>query len=481
MSDVQNKLILPNLGCLINGEWLTNGGTFKVIDKFNFEVLAEVTRADHEMVSKAVAVAKQAVKKGSVPPADRASVLRRAAVLLAERRAQFVTTMVAEAGFTMADASSELDRSIVTLNLSAEEATRIVGNVVPFQASPGAHRRFGYTQRFPVGIVCAITPFNSPLNTVLHKIAPAYAGGNAVILKPSALTPLTSALLGQLFLDAGVEPAFLAIIQGDGDSTGQALLEEQDVNFYTFTGSTRVGRIIQQAAGLRRTQMELGSIASTIVCEDADIGAAIPKIANAGLRKAGQVCTSVQRVFVHRSIMDEVVTRLVDFQKTLTPGNPRDEATRVGPMISEQAAMRVESWVAEAQAAGAIVHCGGKRVGAVMEPTILTNVPQEAKAWCQEVFGPIISLKAFDDFEAAVEEANDTPYGLSVGVFTKNIDRAMIATQRLQFGTVQINETSSSRSDVMPFGGVKDSGFGKEGPAYSIIEMTEERLVIFNP
>ncbi|OZI52304.1 aldehyde dehydrogenase family protein [Bordetella genomosp. 4] len=472
---------LPPTGQLINGQWLDGGPRFTVEDKFSGRPIAEVSSATREQVTEAVRVTRAAVDGGPPPPHDRAQVLRRAARLIESYRQRLVDVMVAEAGFTIVDANGEIDRAIVTLSLSADEALRLVGEVIPFGASPGAHRRMGFTQRFPIGVVCAITPFNAPLNTVLHKVGPAYAAGNSVVLKPSAFTPLTSALLAQLLLEAGMPPAFLAVVQGEGDTVGTWLLEEQDIAFYTFTGSTRVGRIIQQAAGLRRTQMELGSIASTIVCSDADLERAIPKIANAGLRKAGQVCTSVQRLYVQRDIAEEVGQRLAAFAATLKAGDPRDPDTKVGPLISEQSAIRAESWLREAEQGGAKLLCGGQRERSVITPAIVTHAPDGGRVWCQEAFAPLLALRPFDDFEEAIRDANSTPFGLSAGVFTQDIDRALRAASTLRFGTVQINETSSARSDVMPFGGVKDSGFGKEGPAHAIREMTEERLVVFNP
>ncbi|ARP97039.1 aldehyde dehydrogenase family protein [Bordetella genomosp. 13] len=472
---------LPSTGNLINGAWLHDGPQFPVVDKFTGRRVAQVSQATREQVSEAVRVAQRAVDAGAPPPHERGQILHRAAQLLETHRQRLVDVMVAEAGFTLADAAGEIDRARITLALSAEEGVRLTGEMVPFAASPGAHGRLGFTLRFPIGVVCAITPFNSPLNTVLHKVAPAFAGGNAVVLKPSALTPLTSALLAEILLEAGMPPAFLAVVQGDGDTVGNWLLEEQAIAFYTFTGSTRVGRIIQKAAGLRRTQMELGSIASTIVCADADLDRAVPRIANAGLRKAGQVCTSVQRLYVESSLVDTLTERLVDYARTLKAGDPRDPATRVGPLISEEAAIRAEQWLQEAVAGGARLLCGGQRERAVISPAVLTDVPDDGRVWCQEAFAPLIAIRPFDDFDAMLASANDTPFGLSAGIFTQNVDRAMKAARTLRFGTVQINESSSARSDVMPFGGVKDSGFGKEGPAYSIREMTEERLVIFNP
>lgn len=481
MSNSSFPRCLPPTGLLIDGVWLQRDDTFEVVDKFSGQAIAQVSAASRQDVAEAVRIAHAAFLQGPPPPYDRAQVLRKAALGLEARRQQFIETMVSEAGFTLVDAGGELDRAKVTLDICADEATRLVGDMVPFAASPGAHKRMGFTQRFPIGPVCAITPFNAPLNTVLHKVGPAYAAGNPVVLKPSALTPLTSALIGEVFLEAGIPPAYLSILQGDGDTVGTWLLEEQDIAFYTFTGSTRVGRIIQQAAGLRRTQMELGSIASTIVCADADLDMAIPKIANAGLRKAGQVCTSVQRLYVERSIVNEVSERLVAFAATLTAGDPKDPANKVGPLISEKAAIRAEQWIEQAVAGGAKVLCGGERQRSVITPLVMTDVPDNANAWCQEAFAPLLVIRPFDDFDSAMASANDTPFGLSAGIFTRDIARALKAASTLRFGTVQINETSSARSDVMPFGGVKDSGFGKEGPHYAMREMTEERLVIFNP
>ncbi|MFT4117671.1 aldehyde dehydrogenase family protein [Bradyrhizobium sp.] len=465
---------------LIDGEWLESESKFPVLDKFSGREFARVHSATREQVAHAVKVAKRAADAGCPAPYERARALYEASRLIHAHKEQFVDLMVAEAGFTIADAGGEVDRAKVTLELSAEVAKNIVGSVVPFGASPGAERRIGFTVRDPVGVVCAITPFNSPLNTVLHKIGPSFAAGNATVLKPSSETPLTAGLLGKLLLQAGMPKDFLSVIQGPG-TVGEWLLAEQDIGFYTFTGSTRVGRYIQDHAGLRRTQMELGSIASTILCADGDLSNAIPKTANAGLRKAGQVCTSVQRLYVQDSIYDETLERLVKEARALKSGDPRDPATRVGPLISERAAQRGEQWIKDAVDAGARLVCGGKRDGRVLEPTILADVPEACSAWCQEAFAPLLVLRRFSRFEEALESANDTPYGLSVGVFTRDITTALTAVRKFRFGTVQINETSSARADVMPFGGVKESGFGKEGPAYAALEMTVERLIVLNP
>ncbi len=466
---------------LINGVWLGSPDTFDVLNKFTGQPICSVAAATREHVQQAVGTLSAAAAEGPPPPAERADVLRGAANLLQQRRSLFIETLIAETGFTMVDAASEVERAMITLNLCADDATRLTGDIVPFAASPGAHNRIGYTQRFPIGIVCAITPFNSPLNTVIHKVGPAYAAGNAVLLKPSSLTPLTAALLGQLLLDAGMPPGFLAIVQGTGGKVGKWLMDENDIGFYTFTGSTGVGREIQQHAGLRRTQMELGSIASTIVCATANQEKAAERVANAAFRKAGQVCTSVQRLYVHQSIVQSFRERLIAVASGLKAGDPNDPETRVGPLISEKAAIRAEEWIKQAVGEGASLHCGGQRSGSVVTPAILSDVPDTAKVWTQEAFAPVLVIRPFSTLEEAVNGANSTPYGLSAGIFSADIHECMYAARKLRFGTVQINESSSARSDVMPFGGVKDSGFGKEGPWHAMREMTEERLVVINP
>jgi succinate-semialdehyde dehydrogenase/glutarate-semialdehyde dehydrogenase len=332
----------------------------------------------------------------------------------------------------------------------------------------------------PVGVVCAITPFNSPLNTVAHKVGPALAAGNSVVLKPATQTPLTAAILCEVLMEAGVPPGFLNLVQGEGPEVGEWLLQEQQVAFYTFTGSTRVGAIIQRAIGLRRSQLELGSISATIVCEDADLSRAVPRCVNASFRKAGQVCTSVQRLYVQRSILDGFVASLVDATTKARVGDPMDPATLVGPMISEREAERAASWVSEAVEQGARLMCGGKREGALFFPTILVDVTASMRVMCNEVFAPVISILPYDSLDAVFAEINSTPYGLAAGIFTTNVNTAMQAARQLQVGTIHVNETSSSRVDVMPYGGVKESGFGREGPKYAIQEMTEERLVTWS-
>lgn len=462
---------------LIGGEWVAGEGSFPVIDKFTGEVLAEVASASAVQVTEAVASAKRSFETQPLEPYGRYEILHRAAGLIEQRRDELVRTIVAETGFTISDAGSEVSRCVQTMLLSAEEAKRITGEMVPIEAAPGQAHRMAYTIRVPLGVVCAITPFNSPLNTVTHKVAPALAAGNTVVLKPANYTPFTASILCEVLLEAGLPRGHLNLLQGDGRDVGRWLLENEEISFYTFTGSTAVGKIIQRTVGLRRTSLELGSIASTIVCEDADLEWAVPRCVSASFRKAGQVCTSVQRLYVHEEVLDEFTNHLVQRTARAKVGNPLDPDTLVGPMIDVREAERAEAWLHEAVAQGARVVHGGRREGSLLEPTVLLDARPEMRVMCEEIFAPVISIVPYRFFDDAVARVNDTPYGLAAGVFTSNLNRAIQATRKLHVGGVHINETSSSRADLMPYGGTKESGFGREGPKYSIREMTEERLV----
>lgn len=464
---------------LADGQWSEGRGTpLTVMDKFRLQPGAEVSTPDKAQAEQAVAAAHAAFRRGAPGPFDRGAILERAAQLIEPRTDDFVRTMQMEAGFTVSDASGEVRRCIQTLRLSAEEARRLAGDVIPLAGAPQQAGRLGFTLRVPLGVVLAITPFNSPLNTVAHKIAPAFAAGNAAILKPSSATPLTAFKLAEVLLEAGLPRGFLSVIPG-GAQVAEWLIADQRVRFFAFTGSTEVGRSIQSRAGLRRTQMELGSIACTIVCDDARLDSALPKVVNASYRKAGQVCTSIQLLLVHESIVKDVQSRLAQLVQALPYGDPRDPKTVVGPLISEKEAIRVESWVEEAVAKGARRLVGGARRGAVLPPVLLASVDDSMKVGCREVFGPILCIVPFGTLDEAIARVNATPYGLAAGIFTNRLDDAFRAARQLEVGGVHVNETSSSRVDLMPYGGSKDSGFGREGPRYAVQEMTEERIVTF--
>lgn len=462
----------------VAGEWAQADSTSVVLhDVYEGRSVAEVHLASRAQVMAAVrAVAKEQATR-EFPPFERFRVLAMASELVAGRASEFIETIVTETGFTVTDARREVERAAQTLLLSAEEAKRITGEVVPLDADPTAPRKIGYTVRRPVGVVCAITPFNSPLNTVAHKVAPALAAGNGVVLKPAVQTPLSADLLLRVLLDAGLPERLIAVLYGPGKTVGQWLIEDEVPGFYAFTGSTEVGRTIQQTIGVRRSQLELGSLSSTIVCADADIDRAVRLCSAAAFRKAGQVCTSIQRLYIDRAVQDEFVAKLRDLLATRSAGDPRDPETFVGPLISPEAADRVESWIEAAVQAGATIVCGGARSGAVIEPTVLTNVAPEMNVMCREIFGPVVSICTFADIDSAIGDVNSTPYGLSAGLFTADIGRAFDIASRLRMGSVHINDASSARIDMMPFGGVKASGFGREGPAFAIREMTDEVLI----
>lgn len=462
---------------LIGGRWVEGISTDTLYDKFHQKPYGQMAIASPTQVDEAIAGVADAFRSIALSPYERYRILLRAAALVEERRATFVEIMRDEAGFTQADSENEVSRCAQTLELAAEQAKLLAGELVPMSAARSAGNRLGYTVRMPLGVVCTITPFNSPLNVLAHKVGPALAAGNAVIIKPSDITPLSAVELCRILIEAGLPPNLLALVHGPGQTIGRQLIADQRISFYAFTGSTQVGREIQAGAGLRRTQLELGSIASTIVCADADIDLAIPKIINAGFRKAGQVCTSVQQLLVDRRVSATFVPQFVHAVAALRCGDPCDPQVTIGPMISVAHAKRALGWIEEAVAAGARVLTGGRLEGAVLQPTILDRVNPKMRVLCEEIFAPVVSIVEFDNIADAVSLANATPFGLACGLFTRDLSLALKHAPQLRFGGVHINEASSARVDVMPFGGVKDSGYGREGPAYAIHEMTEERLI----
>lgn len=459
------------------GRWHDAATEETVTDKFSGVPVTRVGRSDRRQVEEAVGAVVAGQEKVTWSPAARYEALARASALLREQRDDVVATIVADSGFTLADASREVDRAVQTLLLSGEEARRLTGEMVPLGGAPGAEGRLGFTVHHPLGVVCAITPFNSPLNTVVHKVAPALAAGNGVVLKPASQTPRTADRLLRLLLDVGVPAELLAVVYGPGGSVGRYLTEDPRPAFYAFTGSTEVGERLHRTVGLRRTQLELGSLSSTVICADANLTVAIPKVLNAAFRKAGQVCTSVQRLYVEGAIADEVAGRIAEALRGRMAGDPADPETFVGPLISPDEAERVGSWIEEAVESGAKLLAGGARNGAVVDPAVLTDVTGNMKVMCREIFGPVVVLRPFEDLGAAIAEINDTPYGLAAGIFTRDLDRALLAAARLRMGSVHINETSSSRVDLMPYTGAKASGMGREGPRYAVREMSEERLI----
>jgi acyl-CoA reductase-like NAD-dependent aldehyde dehydrogenase len=450
-----------------------------VLNKFTGTEIARAHVPDAAQIGTAVDAAQRAWRAGVPAGAERAAILDRAAVLVERSTADFVRLMRLEAGFPSADGAAEVSRCAQTLRLSATAARELAGHMVPLSGSPGHAGKLGFTLRVPLGVVLAVTPFNSPLNTVTHKVAPAFAAGNAVILKPSSETPLTAAKLANLLIEAGMPSSFLSVLHG-GAETVQRLLQQPEIRYVAFTGSTETGRAIQAAAGLRRTQMELGSIAFTLLCADADLERALPKIVTAAYRKAGQVCTSIQILLVHRSLRDAVESRLTSMTAAVPYGDPSLPSTVTGPVINERAAARISQSIEAALRAGAVRLAGGERVGNVVPPTLLAHVNDGMDVVRSEIFGPVMSLRYFDELSEAIAQVNSTPYGLATGIFTNRVDFAFQAVRGLDVGSVYVNETCSSRVDAMPYGGTKDSGFGREGPRYVVEEMSEEKMVLFS-
>jgi succinate-semialdehyde dehydrogenase/glutarate-semialdehyde dehydrogenase len=465
---------------LIGGDWQTGSRSLAVADKFTGVTIGTVECADRQQADAAVAAARRSFAHDRLDPQTRYTLLQKTAALV-ERDAEALAAIItAEGGLPITDARAEVARAVQTIITSAEEAKRLVGEMVPIESAPGQAHRMAFTIRVPRGVVCGITAFNSPLNMVCHKVAPALASGNAVVIKPSEAAPLSATRLFALLLEAGFPPGHLNLLHGPGADLGPWLIDNDGIDFYTFTGSSTVGAWLRARAGLRPVVLELGSISPTIVCEDADLARAASRCAASAFRRAGQVCTSTQRLLVDRRVETAFTARLIAATAALRVGDPRDPATDVGPMINEAEARRAEAWIAEAIAAGATLLHGGRCDGALLYPTILTAVDPGQRIACEEAFAPVVAVFPFDTLDEAIALANATPFGLAAGIFSRDIVSVMSAARRLRVGLVHVNDASSSRVDLMPFGGVKQSGNGREGPRYAMQEMTEERLVTFN-
>jgi len=476
MNDIRTQGVI---GMHIGGERVFTPTTAPHTNRYTGEAIAEISQAGEAEVRRAVDVALATFERDTLTAQDRARFLRNASELAAERAEETAHDMAIEAGITIKDALGEVSRACQTLAVASDEAKRIVGHMIPIHAAPGLEGRIAFTMRVPVGVVGAITPFNAPFNGVCHKVAPALAAGNTVVLKPAPATPLTALRAVQIFEEAGFPPGYVNVVFG-GAEAGAHLLRDSRVGFYTFTGSASVGEVVKRESGLRRVQLELGNNSATIVCEDADVDLAAPLLVRGGYRKAGQVCVSVQRVYAHTSVADRLGQAMAAEIDGLKVGDPLDPTTDVGPLISEAKAAELEAWVAKAVAEGARLVRGGTRVGALMQPTLLGDGRQHMSVVCEEVFGPVITIVPYDDLHQAIGWVNDSVYGLQAGIFTRDIDRAMTAARRIRVGGLHVNDTSNARGDLMPYGGIKQSGIGREGPAYAIREMTDEKVVVLN-
>jgi len=467
-------------GHLIDGVWRIPGTTIPVLNKFTGKEFARIGAASRQDVTDAVSAAAAAYKSRPISPYDRYQILMRAAELFKDRKEDLSRILVTEAGKVWKDARAEIDRGIQTFIASAEEAKRIAGEGIPL-AQPGHEHKLAFTVRVPVGVVAAISPFNYPFNLTAHKVAPAIAAGNAVVLKPAAATPVIACVMADILAEAGLPAGYVNVVNGAGRDTGEYLLEDDRISLYTFTGSPEVGQHVKSKTGIRKVTLELGNNSPNIVHADApDVGKAAELCVRHGFSNAGQTCISVQRVYVHRSILEPFLQSAVEVARSLVVGDPADPLSDIGPMISEKEAERAHSWIQEAVSEGARIAVGGQRLGAVLQPTILVDVRPNMRVVCQEVFAPVISILPYDDIQEAFKQANDSHFGLQAGVFTSNLQLAMQAVRELEFGGVIINDVSNYRIDAMPYGGIKNSGIGKEGPRYTVQEMTDERLVVIN-
>ncbi|PYZ96678.1 aldehyde dehydrogenase [Alteribacter lacisalsi] len=458
-----------------------NQETIDVENKYDQRVLGSVFRGGKEEVDRAVAAARQAFEQSQLTPSERGELLRKAAELFSEKKEELAQTITAEVGKVIRDARMEVDRGIQTFLAAAEEAGRITGHTVPIENQKGNENRLAFTIRQPVGVIGAITPFNFPFNLTAHKLAPALAAGNTVVLKPAEKTPLSAMMMVDLLLEAGFRPGTINVVNGYGHEAGDALLRHPDVDMYTFTGSPDVGKIIKSTTGIRKVTLELGSNAPNIVHSDVDDLYEVAKsCVEKGMMHNGQACISVQRIYVHEDRADEFLRYAKEAAEALEVGNPQDDDTRVGPLIDVKSAERIEAWVNEAVSGGARIISGGRREGAIYYPTVLTDVQPDMRVVCEEVFAPVVVVVPYSDIQEAIRQANDSRFGLQVGVFTKDIDLAIHAAKKLRYGGIILNDVSTFRADTMPYGGIKDSGVGKEGPKYAIEEMTDEKIIVIN-
>jgi len=469
-------------GNLINNEWVKGDGpSFSVVAPSSGEVLAVLNEASQKMTAAAVQGVRDWFDKGEpLTPFQRYELLQKVSQEIAENIEIYARLIVAESGKPIKDARMEAGRAVQTFRLASEEAKRISGEEVPLSGTPGSENRLGLTIRVPLGVVCAITPFNAPLNQLNHKAPTGLAAGNGVVVKPPEITPLSAIRLMKSLQRAGFPAGAINMVQGRGEVVGEWLLENQQINAYSFTGSAAVGARIHQRAGLRKTLLELGSNSAVIVHKDADLELASRLIAKAGNVYAGQICISVQRVYVHEAIYDRFKEALSHEIQKFVVGDPMAEDTDIGPMISVEAAERASDWVQDAVRQGANIVVGGTHDRQWFQPTVVENVTPDMFVVCREVFAPIMNLIPYSELNGAIEQANTSIYGLQAGIFTQDLDVAFHAARKLEVGGVIINDTSNYRIDQMPYGGIKQSGMGREGVKYAIEEMTEPKLIVLN-
>ncbi|WP_208123313.1 aldehyde dehydrogenase family protein [Facilibium subflavum] len=465
----------------LGGEWVYAINTTPVLNPYDQSIIGYVQKATKTDMLNAINLAEHGVKANKAMSSyQRARVLKKVSELLLARLEPIAKIISTEGSKTFKEAQKEVKRAANTIALSAEEATRLQGQTIPFDSFPGSENRFGYYTMEPVGIIGAITPYNDPLNLVCHKVGPAIAGGNAVIVKPSSQTPLSALTLASLFDEAGLPKGILSVITGSASDVGETLVEDNRVRMISFTGGVDTGEKITRMAGLKKLSMELGSNSPVIVCQDCDINSAVEAIVSGAFYAAGQNCIGVQRIYIEKAIYDHVKKQLIEQTQKIKVGNQQDPDVTFGPMITENEANRVMSLVSDAIDKGSSCLTGGTHRGTLFEPTLLENVPQDARLTQEEVFGPVAYLAPFDTLDEAINAANGTEYALHAAIFTKDIQKAFHAIAKLDCGSVIINDSTDYRVDLMPFGGRKKSGLGREGVKFALQEMTEPKLACFN-
>lgn len=465
---------------LISGKMKTTEKQIPVENPYTGEIIDYVSHATKDDVLSAAEIAEQGWQQcRNLSRFERANILIKAADIVKNRRSEFAKMIVTEAGKTITQAWKEVDRCINTLTLSAEEAKRHNGETIPFDAYEGSENRQGYYTKEPLGIIAAITPFNDPLNLVAHKIGPAVACGNSILLKPSELAPFSAIKLCEVMLEAGYPEQALSVLTGDAE-TGSAIVSLPKVRMVSFTGGIETGKAIIKTAGLKKYAMDLGGNAPVIILEDCDLEKAVEGCVSGSFWAAGQNCIGSQRLLIEKGIYDDFRDAFISQTKAMTVGNPMDEATDMGPMITENAAIRAQSWVNKAVEEGANLLYGNDRDKSLFSPTVLDNVPLHSKVLCDEVFAPIVNFVAIENMDEAIMIANRPEYSLHAGIFTKDLERALSAADRIEASGIMINDSSDYRFDAMPFGGFKYGGLGREGVRFAMDEMSQTKVICFN-
>lgn len=465
----------------IGGEWVEPKEYTPLYSPYSEACIAEIPKATSEEVAKAIKAASDATKvMAEMPAYQRADILYQLAEKLEERSEEAARIIATEAAKPIQTARGEVARTVETYQFAAEEAKRIHGETIPLDASKSGIGRVAYTMRKPLGVIGAITPFNFPMNLVAHKVGPAIAAGNTIVLKPASQTPLSAYFIAELLEEIGLPKGVLNIVTGSGRSVGEQIVTDSRVKMITFTGSPQVGIGIKNKAGLKRVTLELGSNSAVIVDERVDLEKIMDRIVTSAFSNQGQVCIAVQRIYVHENVFDSFIEQFVAKTKTLTLGDPLDEQTDVSALITKEDVKRTLSWIEEAKQSGAKVMTGGKIKGNILEPTVIVDAKRDMRVSCQEVFAPIVTIEKVTTIEEAFDRVNDSSYGLQAGIYTENVYTALEAAEKLDVGGVMINDTPTFRVDHMPYGGVKESGIGREGIHYATVEMTELKLVVWN-